>query len=189
MPTNHENNRIPIGYSNPNRKRKKLRLTSCFKRERKTVGHSYFLQWQEKRQLKLQQTSKSNQRRRKTYEAHRAGLVPPCADTSTQNPKENNILLIYYQNIAGLSDQSWEEAINLMAETKIIATCLQENWTGDTLDNCGLEDRYNGFLFLLQENKNPENQNGRNRCGIVFILSSLNRRAWIESGHPSEYTT
>ena len=92
MPTNHENNRIPIGYSNPNRKRKKLRLTSCFKRERKTVGHSYFLQWQEKRQLKLQQTSKSNQRRRKTYEAHRAGLVPPCADTSTQNPKESNIL-------------------------------------------------------------------------------------------------
>ena len=113
MSTTHKNDRIPIRHSIPNRKRKPRRLRSRLKRDRKNIRHYYFLQQQENRRLKLQQTNKCSWGRRKTHEEQRTGLVPLCAETSTHKNKEINILLFYSHNIAGLSNQSREEAINL----------------------------------------------------------------------------
>ena len=69
-------------------------------------------------------------------------------------PKERNNLLFYSQNIAGLSDQSREEAIHMMTRNDVCLMLLQETWTGISPEESEFEDRHNGFLFLLRGNKN-----------------------------------
>ena len=94
--------------------------------------------------------------------------VVPLCDFSTLKPKELNNLLFYLQNIAGLSDQSHEEAIYLVEKDKVCLMFLQETWTSTSPDEYEFEDRHNGYLFLLWGIKS---QKGREVETNVVLVS------------------
>ena len=146
---------------------------------KKLTGLRYFLQRTKARRTRQHLLGRG---RRKHHTARHVKLVPSHDTNSTPKPTDFKNLLFYSQNIAGLSDQSREEAILLMKKNDVTVTCLQETWTGVTQAESEFENRKNGFLFLLKGNMKPPNQKGRNRCGIGFILSPLARKAWINAG-------
>jgi len=148
---------------------KTMKMTRTNKSGR-SIGYSYFLRRRRIRRIRQHRLGRG---RHKHHTARHAKLVPSHDANSTNKPTDFKNLLFYSQNIAGLSDQSREEAILLMKKNDVTVTCLQETWTGVTQAESEFENRKNGFLFLLKGNMKPPNQKGRNRCGIGFILSPL----------------
>ena len=131
----------------------------------RSIGYLYFSRRRKRRRTKQHRFARG---RRKPHPAGCTKLVSSHNKNSTRKLKDNRNLTFYSQNIAGLSAQSREEAINLMEDQEIHVTCLQETWTGVSPEETEFEDRHDGFLFLLKGNKKTR----RAGTDVVSVSSS-----------------
>ena len=111
--------------------------------------------------------------------------IPNTINPAPKRPREFKSLRFESFNCEGLSPHSREEIIIMMKQDKVDVLLLQETWTEEPQARTVTPD---GFLFLLHGTRKPPQ--GRNSCGVGFVLSPSAVDAWEKAGasfhtHPS----
>ena len=128
---------------------------------------------------------KRTTRARKTAPVSSHTRIPKKINSKAKRPLEFKSLRFESFNCEGLSPHSQEEILVKMKKDDVDVMLLQETWTEEVQARTVTPD---GFLFLLQGTRKPPQ--GRNSCGVGFVLSPSAVDAWEMAGasfknHPS----